>query len=371
MARRRRLGRFAGAALAVALIAALPALVGARSGPPDRPGLTARQVIAAVRASTGQAYSGYAESHGDAAIPDVSQLGSLPSLLGDTTRLRVWWSGSQQWRVDQVGSNSENDTYAYPGGTWEWASATRTATAVSGVSPIRLLRPADLTPDQLGRRLAALADAPSSHVERTGARRVAGRTALGVQITGGADTTVASLDIWADETTGVPLAVYVTARGQTRPTISSSFLSFDPSSPKASTTTFRPPADARTQEIDDRSLRGLLGRLRPLLAPEQVVGLPSSEVIPGQTGVATYGSGLAQLAIVSLSRGDAEGLAHDLARVAQVDGSTSTVSTPLVNLVLVRDGWRNLLAAGSVPLSTLRMAVSELIGAPPLFGQPT
>lgn len=353
------------------MIAALPALAGVRPGPHDRAGVTARQVIAAVRSSAAQAYSGYAESHGDAGFPDVIQLGSLPSLLGDTTRLRVWWSSGDQWRVDQLGSNSENDTYAYAGGTWEWASATRTATAVTGVSPIRLLRPADLTPDQLGRRLAALADAPSSHVVRTGARRVAGRTALGVRITGGGNTTVAALDIWADETTGVPLAVYVTARGQSRPTISSSFLSFNPTAPKASTTTFRPPADAKTQEIDDRSLRGLLGRLRPLLAPRQVVGLPSTEVIPGQTGVATYGSGLAQLAIVSLSRGDAEGLARDLARVAKTDGSTSTVSTPLVNLVLVRDGWRNLLAAGSVPPAVLSTAADELLGAPPLFGQPT
>ncbi|HEY5334836.1 MAG TPA: hypothetical protein VIJ71_02305, partial [Mycobacteriales bacterium] len=144
MARHRRLGRFAGAALAVVLIAGLPALVGARSSPPDRARVTARQVLAAIRASAGKTYSGYAESHGDAAIPDIAQLGSLPSLLGDTTRLRVWWSGSDQWRVDQLGSTSENDTYAYPGGTWEWASSTRTATAVSGVSPIRLLRPADL-----------------------------------------------------------------------------------------------------------------------------------------------------------------------------------------------------------------------------------
>jgi hypothetical protein len=376
-ARSRRLRRFVGAGVALGLLAALPALLAARPAPSD-PSVSAQQVLAAIRASASRGYSGYAESHGNAAIPDVAELGSLPSLLGDTTQLRTWWTSADQWRVDQLGPTTENDTYAFPGGTWEWASSTRTATDVTAVATVRLLRAADLTPDQLGRRLATLATAPSSTVTRIGARRYAGRTTVGIEIRGGGATTVGAVDIWADRSTGVPLAVQVIAKHQSRPTIATAYLSFSPDRPKNSTDTFVPPADARTQQVDDSALRGVLGRLRPLAAPSSAAGLAESTALPGQDGVAAYADGLAQLAVISLSGSDAGSLEHDLATVtgaqdaatATPDGSVTTFSTPLVNLELLQDGRRNLLAVGTVSPATLAAAVAALRDAPPLFQPP-
>lgn len=367
--RRSRLLRYAVALVVICTVAALPAIAAARPGPADRDE-TAAQVLAAVRASSHRGYSGYAESHGDAQVPNVAQLGDVPSLLGDTTRLRIWWSSPTQWRVDQLGTDSENDVYGYPGGSWEWASATRTATDVTSVSPVRLPRPPDLTPDRLGRLLASLAAVSPAQVTRIGARRYAGRTALGIRLTGTAATTVASVEIWADEATGVPLAVEVTARGQSRPTISTSYMSFDASPPKTTTTTFLPPPDSTVKQGTDASLRGLLGRLRPFVAPPSVVGLPSTQGIPGQSGIATYGAGLARLAVVALSRGDGAILAAALARVAKADGDLTTVTTPLVNIALFHTSWRALLVTGSVPLPTLVAAVGELRHLPSHIGEP-
>ena len=113
--RRRRVLRFGVAIAAVALIAALPSLAGARPQPADRT-VSASTLLARVRASSTTGYSGYAQTAGSASIPDVADLGDIPSLLGDVTMLRVWWSGPQQWRVDTVSATNEEDTYAPPRG---------------------------------------------------------------------------------------------------------------------------------------------------------------------------------------------------------------------------------------------------------------
>lgn len=366
--RRRRALRFVAAAVVIALIAALPTLAGARSGPADRP-VAARTVLAAMTASSVVGYSGYAQAVGTAAIPDVSDLGSLPSLLGDVTLLRSWWGGPDRWRVDKLSATSEDDTYAYPGGSWEWTSATRTALQVATVAPVRLLRAADLTPDQLGRRLAPLAQRPGVTATRDGARRIAGRTALGVVLTGGQDTTVGAVQLWADERTGVPLAAAVTAVGSDRPLLATTYLSFDAHPPAASTVAFSPPPDAVVQAVDDAGLRGLLGRLSPLPAAPSVAGLPLEEsggLTLGQ-GVAVYGSGLAQVAAVGLTDSDADKLGHDLGSAAKQTsldrGWLFTVSTPLVNLALLDTRGLHVLLIGTVTQATLSRALADLRSA--------
>lgn len=363
--RRRRALRFVAAAAVIALIAALPTLAGARATPPDRP-VSARALLTAMTASASVGYTGYAQSVGTAAIPDVSDLGSLPSLLGDVTLLRSWWSGPDRWRVDKVSATSEDDTYAYPGGSWEWTSATRTALQVTAVAPVRLLRAADLTPDQLGRRLAALAGRPGVTVARDGARRIAGRTALGVVLTGGPDTTVGAVQLWADETTGVPLAAAVTAVGTDRPLLATTYLSFDAHPPRPSTDTFTPPPDGVVQAVDDAGLRGLLGRLSPLPPVGSVAGLPLEEsggLAVGE-GVAVYGTGLAQVAAVGLTDGDADKLGHDLGSAAKETnlgrGRLFTVSTPLVNLALLDARGLHVLLIGTVSQDTLSRALADL-----------
>lgn len=110
----------------------------------------AARLLAAVQASSRVAFSGYAESHGSLAVPDLPQLGELPGLLGGTTKMRVWWDGPSQWRVDKINDVGEADTYAFPGGSWLWDSERRRATELDGQPPVRVPRPADLLPTELG-----------------------------------------------------------------------------------------------------------------------------------------------------------------------------------------------------------------------------
>jgi hypothetical protein len=369
--RRRRSVRFAAVAAVIALIAALPTLAGARPAPKDR-AVSAASLLARMRASGAEHYEGYAQSVGTAGIPDVADLGDLPSLLGDVTMLRVWWSSPSQWRVDKLSATSEDDTYGYPGGSWEWTSATNTAVNVTAVAPVRLLEAPDLAPDQLGRRLAALAGQPGVTARRDGARRIAGRTALGVVLTGARGTTVGAVQLWSDEATGVPLAASVTALGQSRPLLATTYLSFSATTPQDGTDTFTPPADATVQSVDDSALRGLFGRLVALPGLAQLTpGLTVEQqgATAGEQGVAVYGSGLSQVAAVGLNRGDAEKLGHDLGSAATesdlAGGQMFTVSTPLVNLALLDARGLHVLLVGTVPQATLTAALANLRAAAP------
>jgi hypothetical protein len=370
--RRRRAARFALALAVVGLIAALPSIAGARPQPADR-AVSAQTLLTRVRASSATGYSGYAQTAGSASIPDVADLGDIPSLLGDVTMLRVWWSGPQQWRVDTVSATNEDDTYAHPGGTWEWSSAGRTAVDVA-TQQVRLFRASDLTPDQLGRTLAALAAAPGVTATRDGAKRVAGRTALGVELTaaaGRAPTTVQDVQLWVDAASGVPLEVTITPVGQSRPLLTSSFLTFSDHRPKDVTDTFTPPADATVQHVAQDSPGGVLTRLRPLPVLSSVAGLQQSyeaqEFSFGDgtaAGALGYGRGLARVAAIGLSGGDARSIEKALGSAATVTtlagARTYRISTPLVDLALLDVGGLHVVVAGTVPQSTLTTVLITL-----------
>jgi hypothetical protein len=366
---RRRALRFTVALAVIALIAALPSLAGARSGPHDSD-VTAAALLTAVAGSESRGYSGYAESAGSAAIPDVTDLGAIPSLLGDVTKLRVWWSGPQQWRVDTLTDADETDTYAHPGGTWVWSSAAQTAVDIAG-GGVRFLRAADLTPDQLGRAFAGLRGRDIT-ASRDGARRIAGRTALGVVLRPAASsvaTTVDDVQLWVDETTGVALAVSITPVGQSEPLLSTMFLSFRPDRPQDSTDTFIPPDGATVQHVSQTSPGAILTRLRPLPQASQAAGLVLGDDL--SPGLAVYRAGLAQVVAVGLDRGDADTVEKELGSAATVTtlggARVYRVSTPLIDLALFDVRGLHVVVAGTVPQATLTSVFTALAAAPRVF----
>jgi hypothetical protein len=353
--------------VAVTLVAlgSLPAL--ARYLP--SPGVTAENaaaLIARIRASGPVGFSGYAESHGTLAIPDATQLGNLPSLLGDTTRMRAWWTSASQWRVDVIDPLGETDTYGFPSGTWVWDSQRRRATAVDGEPPVRVPRAADLLPSTLGRRLAGAAG--SAQLSRLPTHVIAGRDAQGVRLVPGHLSTVDHVDVWADNRTGVPLQVQITARGESHPTISSAFLDISFGVPAATTTTFSPPLDAFVQQVSAADLQGLLGRLFRVPYPRQLAGLPATEAFPGQAGVATYGDALGLLAVATLSNDDADHFAAALkgrATPVHLPGMPQaralSISTPLITALLVSTRNSDILLAGTLPAATVQSAYLDLV----------
>src|SRR3954470_23801550 len=161
----------------VALLAALPALVGAWPGADDH--RSAAELRVAVLDSAGLSFSGYAESAGGLQLPVTDRLSSLADLFSDRTTMRVWWRGPADNRVDVVTAAGETGTHRAPAGTWTWDYETATATR-SALSPLGLPAPPDLLPSALGRRL--LSEAADDELSRIGARRVAGREGLRVAL---------------------------------------------------------------------------------------------------------------------------------------------------------------------------------------------
>lgn len=363
--------RWAAVVVTLGLLASLPPLI--RHLPsPRTTSIDASALLARIRASTSTGFSGYAESHGSLAVPDVKQLGDLPSLLGDATKMRVWWSGSQQWRVDVISDIGETDTYGQPGATWTWDSQRRTATEIEGTPSIRVPRAADLLPSTLGQRLAGAA--ATAEVTRIAAHRIAGRTAQGIRLKPTGATTVDHVDIWADDATGLPLQVQLYVAGRTQPVLSTAFLTFGAAAPSPRTTSFLPPPDAVLRTVKAGNLQGLLGRLRRFPYPAELAGLPAAQGTPGLDGVASYGTALGTVAVVRLSDGDADRLADSLGTrgtAVNIAGARAqAVSTSLVNALLVRTRYRDLLIAGTVPAAILRAAYEQLADIAAPFGDP-
>src|SRR3954471_8218804 len=161
----------------VAVLAALPSVIGAL--PASDSGVSAPELRARVLASEGVEFSGYAESAGGLALPVTDQLTSVADLLSARTTMRVWWRSPADNRVDVVTPAGETGTHRDTSGSWTWeyerATATRTA-----AGPLDLPAAPDLLPSSLGRRL--LSEAKDAELSRVGARRVAGRDALGLRL---------------------------------------------------------------------------------------------------------------------------------------------------------------------------------------------
>jgi hypothetical protein len=224
-----RARRWAVVVALVAVLLSLPALLGAL--PADDADVSAPDLRAAVLASGGVAFSGYAVSAGGLTLPVSDQLPAVADLLSDRTTMRVWWRGPDEHRVDVVSAAGETGVHTDAGGTWTWEYESATARR-SDPAPLALPAPPDLVPAALGRRL--LSEAADPELSRLGARRVAGRDALGLRLVPAAPAaSVASVDVWADAGTGLPLAVEVRADGAPVPALDTRFLDLDLAAPPA------------------------------------------------------------------------------------------------------------------------------------------
>src|SRR5688572_14575951 len=117
--------RWAVVGAVVALLASLPTL--ARALPADDTDAAAEELRDRVLASVDVGWSGFAESRGSLALPDVRELGDVAGLLGGTTRTRVWWRDRDDWRVDRLTLVGETDQIQSRSLSTTWDSADRRA----------------------------------------------------------------------------------------------------------------------------------------------------------------------------------------------------------------------------------------------------
>ena len=352
-----------------AVLAALPSLVAVL--PAGTSDLSAAELLRRITASAGRPYSGYAEATGGLALPVTSRFGSVADLFGGRTQLRVWYRSSSDWRVDALGFAGESDVHHDENGDWSWNYESNTVDRTgSPVAPqVRLPAAADLLPPELGRRL--LSQAEPVEASRLGAERIAGRSAPGLRIT--PDQTVssiASVDVWADAGTGLPLRVTVRGKQSGTPAMSSTFLDFSPAEPPAAVTRFSPPPSARLSGRASRDLVTAIDQLAAVVPPARVAGLERNRQLPSLGSVGVYGRGVTELVAVPLPGGLAYSLSQDLADATGADPSEPRLGLSIgpLNLLLSSpdrpdSAW---LLVGTVTADTLAAAAAELPDHPGL-----
>jgi hypothetical protein len=347
-------------ALGIAVLLALPSLIGAL--PASDASTPAADLRARALDSADVAFSGYAQSAGGLALPVGIQLTSAADLFSDRTSMRAWYRGAADWRVDVVSATGETGVHRDAGGTWTWEYEDQRATRTEP-TPLALPTAPDLLPSALGRRL--LAEAAPAELSRIGAERVAGRNALGLRVVPADEAaSVSKVDVWVDAGSGLPLRVQIFGAGSGVAALDTGFLSLDLATPAAPVTAFTPPRGAVVRH--DQQEADLLDqgrRFADLQLPGTLAGLDRRGLdgVPGSVGV--YGRGVTMLAVSTLPRGADDSLRAQLGRApdAVVDDLGVRIAAGPLGLMLVDAGRRgSWLLAGTVDLDALAAAAAEL-----------
>ena len=226
--------------LGVALLIAIPLSV--RAIPPANSDISAQDLLARIEASTAEPFSGYAESLGNLQLPVTDQFSDLGELFGERTRLRVLVAECRSLAGRQA-AGDRRDRHLPPARrdhTWDYE---RNEVTTSGDPAVRLPRASDLLPPQVAYRL--LDQATSDEVTRLPSERVAAQSAPGLRLVpSDPRSSIAHIDVWADEQTGLPLRVEVYGDDDSAPAVSSEFMSFSAGEPGQSLLAVPAPPDA-------------------------------------------------------------------------------------------------------------------------------
>lgn len=310
---------------------------------------------------------GYAESTGRLGLPEIPALERVTALFTGVTQVRAYVAGPDLWRVDELTPAGERDTYRRDGREFLWDFGANQLTTVTGETPVRLPRAADLVPSELARRLVGLTRADP--VTSLDPRRVAGWSAAGFRITpADPDTTVGRIDVWCDPASGLPLRVEVAARSDDRPLLFTEFLEVALTTPDDRTLTPAVPPGAGSVTAEAADLAGALRQLDAAEPPARLAGRERVPLGSGLPGVGVYGAGVAGFVLVPASRGIADRVIDGAASAGGVTvevpvGRAARLSTPLLSVV-ARGGIRRggVLLAGTVAPQVLEQAVRELPG---------
>jgi hypothetical protein len=366
----------------VAILAALPAVVSAL--PVHVPAMSSAELQRRIGRSTNHPYQGYSVVSGTLSLPDVPVFGDMTTLLSSTTQFRAWVAAPNQWRVDQLSVFGETDTYMNGQQSVTWQSERHRVTVSPADEGFRLPRGDDLLPPELGRRLVGAAS--PNQLTHVAPRRVAGVAAAGLRITPSSnDTTIASVDVWADPHTGLPVEVEVYAKGVTHPILTTKFLDLSQSRPGTHLVTFSPgkgavsslegsPGDPVAIWRRITSGQAAVGpRPAPINPDNQLLrrfpyfDLPASlGPLPQRSrsgAIATYGSGFNVVAVAQVApflvSGDDSPL-QKLPKIKTALGPAPAVSTPLLNGLAVQVGRRSYVLVGSVSMNELRTLTGAL-----------
>ena len=277
----------------IVLLGALPAVIAALPVPPSP--ISAPVLRARILASASVPYEGYAESTVNLGLPELPDLHNVSLLLDGTTDQYVWYRSPAYWRADDVTGTGESDVYADGGVTYLWTYGTNLLTQVTGAEPVRLPRAPDLLPPALARRLLDTAGR-ADRISRLPTRRIAGVNAAGLRVVPtGTGTTIGSVEIWADPSSGLPVEVRISSRGTAAPVLTSMFLELGRTQPDLSAVTPHPAPDVGLTTTRLPDVDGVLngdgdGDHDGTPFPSQLGGLRRVSVPGSPPGVAIYGT---------------------------------------------------------------------------------
>lgn len=345
-------------ALVATVLVATPMAV--RSLPVTGGETSTTTLLERARSGVEGAWSGTVETEGTLQFPDADGFSTVASLLGEQTRLRVWWHDPEHWRVDRLLATGERDLFRDGATTLEWDYERAEATV--GREPgLRLPRPADLVPPVLAERL--LRGATGADVVRLPARRLAGRSADGLRVrASSAISSVDHVDVWVDRESGVALLVEVHAEGAAGPVVTSRFSDFADDRPSGEVVTFEASATTDVEYDDALDIADAANQYAPVRPPAVVADLARTAASDRAVGV--YGEGMTQLIAIPLRDRDADALRTQMAvtpGVDQDDDRTIVTLPPLGVLLTGARGEGGWLLAGTLTRPALEQAGSDVL----------
>jgi hypothetical protein len=353
-------------AVGVLLLVATPVLVRAIPVPDDDVGATT--LLERVQASRDTSFTGYAETAGNLDLPSSEELSGVTKLLTGTNKVRVWWRDRRMWRTATLRTTGETDLFHRYGQTIRWVYELKNVTVSPDVA-IRLPQTPDLLPNELGHRV--LSGAHADELSRLPARRIGGRTALGLRLTPtDRQAAIGRVDVYVDRATAVPLWVEVFAKGSRTPAVVSHYVDFDPGRPSQRVLRFIPPADAHTDRERIVDIAAAANEFAERVPPDALAGLPKRpgiEVGPfgyPEHAVGLYGRGPTVLIAIPVWSRIAPRMRADLQHqpgVARLDQGLLLTAKPL-RLMLAEpepDGTSWLLA-GTVTKEAIVDAATQL-----------
>lgn len=328
-----------------------------------------RTLITRALASAGIAHEGVAQARGSLGLPDLPRLGDTPSLLGETTRMRVWWSSASAWRVDTITANGETGTYGLGSDTVVWDFEDEELTTIVGANSVRLPRAEDLAPPQVARRVLDWVGA-DDRVEALPDKWVAGRTAAGVRaVSADPRATIGHVDAWLDPVSGLPLELHI-VNTDGRDALVSTYLDVDLQKPTDDVLVPPSPPGVARDWTSTPDIAAAIDERSPWLLPDTLTGLPVSRSLA--EGTATYGLGMVRFTVLPLP----PQLADDVLRSAvaagaaafeMAGGDAALVRSNVLNGLVVRadDRLHAYVLAGFVTPDALEAAADELLASPP------
>ena len=317
------------------------------------PAKTPEQVLQLIAQHREAALSGTLEQSSELGLPELPQAGPgagssetawLELLTGPHTA-RVYLDGTDK-RVQVMDRFAERNAIRHGNELWFYNSKDNTAAHVqlpAGAADRHAATEGTVpTPEELAGKLLAKLD-PGTDVSVGPDIEVAGRTAYQLLLTPqSAATLLASVAVYVDGQSGLPLGVELKSRGQSDPAFRTVFTSLKLEAPDASVFAFTPPPGAAVKEIP-----------APTHQAEGATPPSGKESKDARRSTVT-GSGWE--AVVELPAGTGESMSGAAALLQQaavpVPGGR-LLSTALVNVLILDDGR---VFAGSVPLERLQAA---------------